>query len=60
MELTEFLRFAVGIATALCGLHEKGLMRSGSWVCIFWGPPYAETKVDSYAQNSTVARRSFK
>ena len=35
MELTEFLRFAVGIATALCGLHEKGLMRSGSWVCIF-------------------------
>src|SRR6202047_5344205 len=26
MELTQFLRFAVGIATALSGLHEKGLI----------------------------------
>src|SRR3984885_15799406 len=26
MELTQFLRFAVGIATALGGLHEKGLI----------------------------------
>jgi len=26
MELTRFLRFAVGIATALSGLHEKGLI----------------------------------
>jgi hypothetical protein len=25
MELTRFLRFAVGIATALSGLHEKGV-----------------------------------
>ena len=26
MEMTRFLRFAVGIATALSGLHEKGLI----------------------------------
>ena len=26
MELTRFLRFAVGVATALSGLHEKGLI----------------------------------
>ena len=27
MQLTRFLRFAVGIAGALSGLHEKGLIR---------------------------------
>jgi serine/threonine protein kinase len=26
MEMTQFLRFSVGIATALSGLHEKGLI----------------------------------
>jgi serine/threonine protein kinase len=26
MEMTRFLRFAIGIATALSGLHEKGLI----------------------------------
>jgi serine/threonine protein kinase len=26
MEMTRFVRFAAGIATALSGLHEKGLI----------------------------------